>query len=231
MKNRLRILCLVAISAATLSGCVTPGGQQQQAKRPNASDDPSQSCHLNLTMDKRFELIQPKIAIRERPENASLDMLSDKSYPTAEERQVLSAWKSARDACTALGASFRAQYAPLDFQATLNANLTRLNELIARLYGGDITYGEFNRTRAENAARNAQAMAGVAQRERDANAAAAAQEEQNRRAAVGMALQNMQAQQAIQQQTQIQQQQMLQMNRPRTTNCQRIGTQMNCTTY
>lgn len=230
MKKSIQGLFLLAATAVTLAGCVTPGGQQQ-ARRPTANDDPSQSCFLNLTMDKRFELIQSKIAIRERPENASLEMLSNKAYPTPEERQVLSDWKEARDACSALGASFRAQYAPLDFQANLNTNLIRVNALIAQLYGGEMTYGEFNRARAENAGRSAQAIAAVAQRERDANAAAAAQEEQNRRAAVGMALQNMQTQQAIQQQNQIQQQQMLQMNRPRTTNCQRIGTQMNCTTY
>lgn len=214
---------LALVAGALLSGCVTPGGQQQ-AHRPTAADDPSQSCFLNLTMDKRFDAIRYKVAIREKATQAPLEMLADKTYPTDEERRTLNVWKIARDVCADSGASYRAQYAPADYRASIDAGFIRFNGLIARLYARDITYGEFNRARAENAAISNQEIASVQQREREANAAAAAQEDERRRAAVGMALQNLQNQQMLQQQQN-------QLNRPRTTNCQRIGSQMNCTTY
>lgn len=220
------LLCLSAI--AMLVGCVTPS---KQPDRPTARDDPSNGCFAGIAYDARFVGLREKMAVNIKADAPSLDMLSDKSYPTAAEKQMLSVWKVARDTCSEMGAQFRATYAPLDYQQTLKATQLRINLLLARLVSNEITWSDFNRLRAENSVDQQGRIAATAQRERDANAAAAAQDEDRRRQAVGAALQNMQAQQQINQQNALQQQQIMNQNRPRQTNCQRIGNQMNCTTY
>ena len=214
----------LAICAGSLVGCVTPG---KQAYKPTAADDPSNACFASLMVDKRFDVLRPKIAINIKPSELPLDMMADKSVPTAEERQALGVWKVARDSCMAQGESFRQAYAPPAHRAALTSNVTRVHDLTAKLYAGDMTYGEFNRARAGNAATSQEQMANVAQQEREQNA----REDDRRRVAAGMALQTMQNQQMILQQQQQQQQLMLQQSRPTNTNCARIGNQVNCTTY
>ena len=213
-------LSLAAILA--LVGCVTPGGGVQQA-RPSTNDDPSIGCMAEIGVDKRFVPLREKIAINLRPEKATLEMMSDPTTPTGDEKKLLGVWKIARDTCLDRGASFRAQYAPPEYRSNIAIGTAAVDALTARLYAGEITYGQFNRERASNAVQGQARGAALEQREREANAAAAAQEEDRRRQAAGMALQNMQNQQLIQQQ-----QRAYQMPIPRQTTCtsRRIGSQV-----
>lgn len=222
-KNTIARLSL-ALCAGSLVGCVTPG---KQAYKPTAADDPSNACFAGLMVDARFDVLRPKMAINVKPADLSLEMMADKSYPSEEERRALSVWKIARDSCMAQGESFRQAYAPPAYRATVTSNVTRVHDLAAKLYAGEMSYGEFNRARAGNAAASQEQMANISQQEREANA----REEDRRRVAAGLAMQNMQNQQLILQQQQQQRQQMLQQNMPRSTNCQRFGNQVNCTTY
>jgi hypothetical protein len=216
----------VLLAAAGLVGCAHQ--QQQQQTRPTARDDPSNGCFAELAFDARFVPLREKMAINLHPSKPTLDMLADRSYVTDEEKRLIGVWQVARDACTDRGESFRAAYAPPEYRANIATGQVRLNNLTAKLYAREITFGEFNRARSENAADMQARGAAVEQREKEAAAAAQARDEANRRAAVGAALQNMQTQQLIQQQ---QQQQLLEQNRMRTTNCTRVGNQTNCTTY
>jgi len=177
--------------------------------------------------DKHFEPLRTRIAINQRPETLSLEMMADKSRPTKEELQLLSDYKADRDECVVRGESFRANFAPPGYVAQFNANIARVNELLARLYAGEMNYGEFNRARAGNVADNQSKMAEIDRREREANAAREADAQAQRSMAVRDALQTMQTQQLIQQQ----QMQINRANMPRNTNCQRLGNQVNCTTY
>ncbi|MDR6538872.1 hypothetical protein [Variovorax soli] len=212
---------LLWLALLPIAGCVTPG---QQAKRPTANDDPSKPCFESIAYDKRFVGLREKIAINLKAERPSMEMLTDRTVPTEEEKRLLGVWMVAREACFDMGASFRAKYASPEYQATLLAGQTRVKVLTAKLYAGQISYGEFNQLRADNSVEGQQRLSNINQREREAAAAANAQEQARRDAAVGAALQNMQTQQLIQQQQ-------LQQNGPRTTNCQRFGNQVNCTTY
>jgi hypothetical protein len=222
--ERTTLVAMLLAAAVSSAGCVTPG---KQAYKPSAADDPSNACFASLMVDKRFDVLRPKIAINVKPSELPLEMMADKSTPTAEEKQALGVWKIARDTCMAHGESFRQSYAPPAYRATLTSNVTRVHDLTAKLYAAEITYGEFNRARAGNAATAQEQLANVAQQEREQNA----REEDRRRVAAGMALQNIQNQQLILQQQQHQQQLILQQSRPTNTNCSRIGNQVNCTTY
>ena len=196
---------LIWLALLPIVGCVTPG---QQGKRTTANDDPSKPCFESIGL-------RDKIAIDLKAERPSMEMLTDRTVPTEEEKRLLNAWMVAREACFDVGASFRARYASPEYQATLLAAQTRVKTLAAKLYAEQITYGEFNQLRADNSVEGQQKLANINQREREIAA-----QERARRAA---ALQNLQNQQLIQQQ--------LQQNWPRTTNCQRFGDQVNCTTY
>lgn len=222
----MKVLLLVAALGGILVGCVTPG---PQAKRPTAADDPSNGCFAEIAYDKRFVVLREKMAINVKADQPSLDMLANKTTPNDEERVALREWVSQRATCASMGTSFRAQHAPPVYAAQFNATQTAIANLAARLYGGDITYGEFNRARAENSSAGQARLAEEAQRARDLDNA---QRAANQRAAAAMAQQNFQTQQILQQQQQIQNQQMLQQSMPTTTttNCQRWGNQVNCTT-
>ncbi len=215
-------LSLVAV-AGSLVGCVTPGGGVQKASRPTAADDPSMGCFAEIAYDKRFVPLREKIAINLRAEKPTLEMMSDPSTPTPEEKALLGVWKIARDTCMDRGASFRAQYAPPEYRSNLSMGAAAVDVLTARLYSGEITYGQFNRDRAANAVQGQARGAAIEQREREANAVAAAQEEDRRRQAVGNALQNMQTQQLIQQQQRAYQ---MPIQRQTTCNSRRIGNQV-----
>lgn len=216
-----RLLLLLAL--LPLAGCVTPGGGLQQAKRPTSSDDPSNGCFASIAYDARFVPLRDKIAINLKPDKPTLEMMSDPSKVTPEEKRLLSVWKVARDTCADMGASFRAQYAPPEDRANIAVGMAATDALTARLYSGEITYGEFNRLRANNAVTGQARGAATEQREREANAAAAAQEDARRQAAVNQAFQNLQQQQ-------MQNQLLLNQNRAVTTKCQRFGNQVSCTT-
>lgn len=203
-------LLLIAL-LLTLAGCVTPRGQQ--AKRPTANDDPSKPCFDSIAYDNRFVGLRDKIAINIKAERPSMEMLTNSTVPTDEEKRLLETWVAARETCFDLGTSFRSQYSPPEYQATLLGAHTRVNMLTAKLYAGQITYGEFNELRADNSVEGQQRLATIIQRARDADAAKKAQEQARRDAT----LQNIQQQ--------------LQQNRPRTTNCRRFGNQVDCTTY
>lgn len=214
-------IALLALVAMALTGCET----MQTQRRPNANDDPSMACFNNMATNERLAILRPKIAIDLKPEDLPLPMLADTSRPTAAEKEAISAWTATRRACMEIGEPFRAQYAPPEWSAMLRNNTTRLNSLAARLFGGEITYGEFNRQRAENAGVTQATIAQQQQRERDANAA---QEQANQQAA-GQALINFNNQMQLQrEQNLIRQQQLMQQNQPVYTTCNRLGSSVNC---
>lgn len=210
---------LLLIALVPLAGCVTPGPQQVK-RGPN--DDPSRACFDALAYDKRFVPLRDRIAINLPASQPTIQMLADKSSPTPDEKLALGEWAAARDGCLAQGAAFRAAYAPPTYTTWMSSNVTTVKLLVARLYAGEISYGEFNRQRAEASESSKAYAAGMAQRDREQAAAA----EERRRQDAGAALQNFQNQLLIQQQIRNQQIQ----NAPLQTTCQRFGNRVDCTT-
>lgn len=218
------LLYCTALACAALAGCATPGQHAQY--RPTAADDPSNGCLASIAYDKRFVPLRAKIAINLRTDNLPLQMLSDKSYANDDDKAVLSEWIAARAECARMGESFRAAYAPPEYRANITAAQAFTTSAAARLYSGEITYGEFNRLRSEAATAATMRSATAQQRQHEATAAAQAQDDANQRAAVGAALQNMQNTMLIQEQVRAQQ---IQQNRPINTDCQRFGNTVSCT--
>lgn len=224
------VVLSLAAAGALLSGCATQR-QQQVGPRYSLQDDPTVRCIDQVAQDPYLVgTLGPKTGLGSKAP-PSLEMRADPARPSEEEKKAISAYAAARADCLQRGESYRAVSLPLPVYTSMARGWRGIDALLVRLYSGEITYGQYNQLRMENGEQSRENIArGYADAERD-RAQAEAAEDDRRRAAIGMALQNMQMQQSIQQQQQIQQQQMLQMNRPRTTNCQRIGSQLNCTTY
>lgn len=222
-------LSLALVAGVLASGCATQ--QRQVGPRYSLQDDPTMRCIDQVTADPYLvNTLGPKTGLGTKAP-PSLEMRADSSRPSDAEKKALSAYATARAECLQRGDSYRAISLPMPVYTSMARGWRGIDALIVKLYSGEITYGQYNQMRLENGEQSRENIArSLADAERD-RAQAEAAEDDRRRAAVGMALQNLQNQQAIQQQQQIQQQQMLQMNRPRTTNCQRFGAQVNCTTY
>ncbi|MDQ0571509.1 hypothetical protein QFZ42_003343 [Variovorax paradoxus] len=219
----------LAICAGSLVGCVTPGSQVRRTPSPGEilANDPTTGCMKRLSEDPYIIThLADKTGIGKSGQ-PTLQMLTDKSRATGEEKEALSAYSAARDQCLSLGANYRRANMPGNIVFDLESSGQRTTLLLAKLYAGELTYGEYNSARLENM----QKLRGNLTASDQQNAQARAADEDRRRADAGIALQNMQNQQMLLQQQQQQQQLMLQQNRPRTTNCNRLGNQMNCTTY
>jgi hypothetical protein len=190
------------------------------------ANDPTEHCIKRMREDPYLRQSLAKTGFGQNTP-PSIEMLSDKSRPNDAEKEALRIYSATRSQCIALGVAYRRANIPSNVALAFDRGSDRGTVLISKLYAGDITYGEFNTGRMEI---QSQIRLDVAESDRQ-NAQAAAMDDDRRRAAAGMALQNMQNQQLILQQQQQQQQLMLQQNRPRNTNCYRMGSQMNCTTY
>lgn len=225
---------LLLIALLSLAGCAVP--QQRQAPpRYVSSEDPTQQCMDRLRTDVFLvQTLGPKTGFGSNTP-PSLELRADKSTPSQEEKQALSMYAAARQQCKMVGESYRRSTVPPVIAAAMDAGWNGIDNLLAKLYAGDITFGQYNQMRVENGAqandkiRSAAAVLDQAQAQADAQNAA------NRQMAAGMLMQSLQQQQALQQQQQqLQQQQLYQMqqnNRTINTNCQRFGNQVNCTSY
>jgi hypothetical protein len=181
----MRIVLLVA--ALALTGC---NATMQQARRGPA-DDPTRHCFDRMDSDQRLAVLAPKVGSVSRGGRATVEMLASTAKADEEDKKAISAWGQARQSCVAEGRAFRAQNAPPGWVPAFEAGQTEFLGLMARLYAGELTYGEFNRQRLDLGAKNDAALLNAADR-----AAAAAQQEQlNQQAST---LQTMQIMQMLQ---------------------------------
>ncbi|AMM23018.1 hypothetical protein [Variovorax sp. PAMC 28711] len=207
---------LLIAAAALLSGCVTPGPFARQSAGDVVASDPTSSCMARLNGDPFIVgRLGEKMGIG-RQGAPTVEMLADRTYPNATEKQALGAYANARESCIASGSDYRRQNMTQQIAQTMEQGGASMSILVGKLYAGDLTYGEYNARRVEIGSAARARMSDVEQQQRQASA----QEQANRSAAFGQALQNAQTQQLIQQQ-----------RRATTTNCSRFGNQLNCTTY
>jgi hypothetical protein len=134
------------IAALALAGC---DATTQQVRRPTAADDPSAPCYRQLETDQRFAALKTKIGSVIASNKATVEMLASTEKPTEEERRQISVLGVARQSCADMGHAFRLTYAPPGYEAAFMAGQNDVLALLARLYAGELTYGEFNRERLD----------------------------------------------------------------------------------
>ncbi len=130
----MRRLAFAAVLA--LTGCNATTNQA-------AITDPSTACFAGLASDTRFQPLIPHIGAIDKADQASIDMLTSKAMPTEPERVALKVWAVARNTCMDMGAETRKVHQPPHFQGLMESYNTALVLGIARLYAGEINYGQF----------------------------------------------------------------------------------------
>jgi hypothetical protein len=138
MRTVLAIAVLAAAAAA-------------HAQRPTGADDPTIHCLRSLSERAELAPLAAKIGDLNNAHRQTLPQLADPSKPTEDEKALISLWGTERMTCLDRGRQFRAQYAPPAFAQAFEGGQQRFITLLARLYSGELTYGQFNQARNESA--------------------------------------------------------------------------------
>lgn len=134
-----RVVALVSVLAA-LTGCNAVSPKQPQ---PSMADDPTGACLKSLQTDPRIQVLAARLGPFGEALKPTLEMMGSKDTPTEVERSALSTWIAARQDCVERGASFRRTHAPLQYQGIIEDYDAHLAIAAAKLYAGDLTFGQF----------------------------------------------------------------------------------------
>lgn len=108
---------------------------------------PGFQCSISLRDRADLKIIADKVAL-DTPRSQTLAMLSNNKKPRKAEREALSRWVDAQEQCRAIDADLDRTSPPEIFEISQQYDV-EVKNLIARLYGGLLTYGDFGRARAE----------------------------------------------------------------------------------
>jgi len=113
------------------------------------AQDPTSACLAQLAGDASLHALAQKTPLA-GIKSVTLAMLADTSKPDAADKLLLDAWSTRLKACYAQGQAFREHTVTPASKAILDAQQHATEALLARLYGGELSYGEFNRARRES---------------------------------------------------------------------------------
>jgi hypothetical protein len=187
--------------------------------------DPSLPC-LNAAID---QYRATPLGMRIGAATPSVEALADKSKATDAEKLAISEHSAARQKCVLLGMSYRRENLPPEVVFAEEDAEAALTVLMAKLYAGDITFGEYNNARLENRAKLQARLVAVDRQIAQDNAQVEAANAARRQAANQALQQTLQNQQMI-----LLQQQQMQTPPARgivNTDCTRTGNRTNCTSY
>lgn len=228
------------VVGSVVSGCVNPYlerqlQQQQLQRQAIAEREQIESECANYGVDPRTEALSGKVPLTLAEANAppALAQLTDNNKASAKEKAALIALEEVRGPCIQRMFAWAGRYLPpaavsLFEQAQTNGKLLR-----ARLYAGEITYGEWHRATYEAQTRFKTALADLdASLQQQALAAQHAYAAQQQAAALQQQAAAAQLQNALQY-FQLQNQSYYQSlpATPITTRCYRVGQSVNCQSW
>jgi hypothetical protein len=110
------------------------------------AQDPTTSCIKGLTGDVRLAAIADKVGL-EYPREPNAPALQ--RYASEEERAALAVWRGLRRQCFDAGAQQRRKLLDVQARSAMESAFIFQQVLLSRLQQGELTYGEFNRRRAD----------------------------------------------------------------------------------
>jgi len=216
------------------------------------AQDPTLACVEEMKTNAELQILYKKLPL-DISKGQSLEVLSNKTKPTAIEKKYLLNFMETLDACGALGTEWRAKNYPLAVNNLAAKFQTDFKVNLADLYSGDLTFGELAKIRSKMMTEyiaNLQVEVEKIKQERSAKEQAAAskaqsdleRDQQQTRAAADRDAQIAAQREAMAEDTR--RQAILQLMRtqpfqlqpipmpraPITTNCNSFGNQFNCTT-
>jgi len=111
-----------------------------------AQQDPTLRCINELAQLPELTILQNKAPVLTTSQ--TFDMLTNSDKASGEELPAIKAWAQGRERCQALGDSYRRSI-PTGVTAAIEAAYRDFLNMLADLYTGNLTYGEFARRRAE----------------------------------------------------------------------------------
>lgn len=206
---------MVIIAVLVISGCKTVD-QPRIAFRSN----PFADCLAEIAVDPYYAELKEKIVIA--PRSPSVEMLSNREKPTQEEKALILRWANARDRCFSSNTTTMKANTSEEHFEVMYDTFSRSKMLIAKLYSGEITYGDL-----------AQAREALNQSERQAHRAINAVEESKRQVVADqqrqILLMQWQALQTKPAPAPAPQPYMIPTSPTVTTNCTTVAGQVNCT--
>lgn len=109
--------------------------------------DPSASCFNQLDTHGALAPLREVIALGSI-KGQTMDMMTNTRYPTPAEKDVIKVWVKERDLCLVSGENWRLEHMPANMRLILDEYYAKNKVLIADLYIGKISYGEFANKRA-----------------------------------------------------------------------------------
>ena len=109
--------------------------------------DPTDACIANLPTQKELQILKGKIDLVSGP--VSLETLSNNKKPTQNEKLAILAFDKTVEQCRELGKDWRIKNVPPTINGMVDSAFSSLKLLLAELYAGRITYGDFAKNRQE----------------------------------------------------------------------------------
>lgn len=211
----------VVLLAAALAACVA-GDDGASARLKAATDNADRQCE-QLLADPALNVLHPRTHVV-RPSGITFPMLTINERANELERPAILRWADLRDKCTnAQRAALSADPEYVRYYQALDESLFAATQaLLADLYRGEISWGQFNSTRQTNAARSRETKAKIASELETRRAEANERARAAANNAADIAILQMQQQQIRQQQW------MQQMTPSRPVQCNPIGNVIFC---
>jgi hypothetical protein len=223
----MRVLALV-VALFAVGGCAT--GAQQQAARMNEAAQvmvaDANAARARATALPSYQALKDKLPPLDGSP-PSMALLTDTSRPNSEE--VVALLEFHRDGLSAWRAVMLQDFAKVHpaYAAVAAETYAAADQQYARLVRRETTWGEYATMSAQRTTALRGELTRVGQQIKSELANAHAYEIQQRQAAAAAFSQWAYQQQVLQQN----QQAINAVNRPRMTNCQYVGTYLNCTTF
>lgn len=109
--------------------------------------DPSDACIANLPSQKELQILKGKIDLASGP--VSLETLSNNKKPTQNEKLAILTFDKTVEQCRELGKEWRIKNVPPTINGMVDRAFSSLKLLLAELYAGRTTYGDFAKNRQE----------------------------------------------------------------------------------
>jgi hypothetical protein len=109
--------------------------------------DPTDACFASLPTQKELQILKGKIDLASSP--VSLETLSNNKKPTPNEKVAILAFDKTVEQCRELGKDWRLKNVPSTISSMVDSAFSSLKLLLAELYAGRSTYGDFAKNRQE----------------------------------------------------------------------------------
>lgn len=159
------------------------------AVRPPPPPDPAQACFNSLAVNPELQSLSSKVGGLIAPSGITIEKRSNQSKPSDEEKVLISKWDAERHRCYSMGEYHRKQYVNPQVVMLSDEGFTNVSQMIAKLYQGSLSYGDFIIEREKSNASIRSRFEAVKQQYNQEQAMQAAQRQAASDASNAMALQ------------------------------------------